>query len=102
LIISAWKNDNLRGELLARVTGSVPTEEAVARATKEVNKAGRFKLKRAVVITEKEHDDDYVMQSEDEVVFVLPNRSRVTNLNAAPRDLLKTAKILMACTPNGI
>jgi hypothetical protein len=52
------------------------------------------------VITEAEHDHDYTMQNDQEVVFVLPNPERVT-----PRpgqSLLDTARLLMACTPNGI
>jgi hypothetical protein len=56
-------------------------------------------LTRAVVITEAEHDNDYIMQSDDEIVFVLPNQNRVT---AAPKNLLDTAQLLMGCTPNGI
>ena len=36
-----------------------------------------------------------------EVVFVLPNKTRVGSGSSAPQ-LLETAKLLMACTPNGI
>jgi hypothetical protein len=39
------------------------------------------------------------MQSDDEIVFVLPNKNRIA---AAPKNLLETAKLLMGCTPNGI
>jgi hypothetical protein len=39
------------------------------------------------------------METVNDVVFVLPNSGRV-DLTAA--NLLDTAKILMACTPNGI
>jgi hypothetical protein len=39
------------------------------------------------------------MQDDKEVVFVLPNFNRVKN---NPANLLETAKLLMACTPNGI
>jgi hypothetical protein len=53
----------------------------------------------AVIITEQEHDDDYTMQDPNEVVFVLPNDGRLIN---NPAHLLNTAKLLMACTPNGI
>ena len=76
----------------------LPTQGAVQAATKRIAAAG-FDLTRAVVITEAEHDNDYVMQSDDEIVFVLPNKTRIT---AAPKNLLDTAKLLMACTPNGI
>jgi hypothetical protein len=96
LIINAWANP---GHLLDRDPGTkLPTQGAVDDATARVNAAG-FDLARAVVITEAEHDNDYVMQSDDEIVFVLPDQDRVTG---APRNLLDTAKLLMACTPNGI
>ena len=101
-VIKAWKTEELRTALLERDRPGVPSKDAVDRATKEINKFSKFGLRRAVVITEKEHDDDYTMQDEDEVVFVLPNLTRVKNLRAAPRELLETARMLMACTPNGI
>jgi hypothetical protein len=56
-------------------------------------------LKRAVIISEDEHDRGYTMEFEDDVVFVLPRKSR---LGAGGANLLETAKLLMACTPNGI
>jgi hypothetical protein len=39
------------------------------------------------------------MQSDNEIVFVLPNKTR---LAAPAANLLDTAKLLMGCTPNGI
>ena len=95
LIVEAWLDP---GKLLERDDDGLPTDGAVADATKRINEAG-FDLSRAVVITEKEHDNDYIMQSDDEIVFVLPNKNRIT---AAPKNLLDTAKLLMGCTPNGI
>jgi len=76
----------------------------VTTATKAVNKLAGLTLKRAVVITEAEHDSHYTMQDEDEVVFVLPNETRKPAPAPAPThaQLLETAKLLMACTPNGI
>jgi hypothetical protein len=72
----------------------------VDAATERVKAAG-YDLKCAVVITEEEHDNDYTMQKPNEVVFVLPNRNRVKSFGD-PARLLDTAKLLMACTPNGI
>lgn len=96
VVVDAWANP---GKLLERDPRSkLPTAAAVQEATRRVNAAG-FDLTRAVVITEAEHDSDYIMQSDDEIVFVLPERKRV---GAAPHHLLDTAKLLMACTPNGI
>jgi hypothetical protein len=56
-------------------------------------------LKRAVIISEAEHDDGYTMETPDDVVFVLPNPTRVVLTGTS---LLESAKLLMACTPNGI
>lgn len=96
LIIDAWANP---GRLLERDKKTkLPTKRAVQEATARIKKAG-YDLTRAVVITEKEHDNDYLMQSDDEIVFVLPNKRRM----AAPAaNLLDTAKLLMGCTPNGV
>lgn len=96
LIVDAWDHP---GHLLERDAKTrLPTKRAVDEATKKVNAAG-FDLKRAVIITEAEHDSDYIMQSDDEIVFVLPDKKRV---KSPPTNLLETAKLLMACTPNGI
>jgi hypothetical protein len=45
-----------------------------------------------------EHDNDHEMVEDNEVVFVLPKETRAFNGGL----LLETAKLLMACTPNGI
>ena len=76
------------------------TGDAVAQATAAINAAAPgFSLKRCVIINESEHDDGYTMEDPNEVVFVLPNSQRV---NLAGGNLLASAKLLMACTPNGI
>jgi hypothetical protein len=96
LIVDAWANP---GGLLQRNPRThLPTPKAVREATARVKRAG-YDLTRAVVITEAEHDNEYLMQSDDEIVFVLPNKSRV---KSPPVNLLDTAKLLMGCTPNGI
>jgi len=96
VVVDAWNNP---GHLLDRDPNTkLPTPGAVQEATQKVNAAG-FDLTRAVIITEAEHDSDYIMQSDDEVVFVLPDKDRIKTPAA---HLLDTAKLLMACTPNGI
>lgn len=81
VIVDAWSDKNLQKQLLERdLKTKLPTPDAVKTATKRITAAG-YDLKRAVVITEAEHDNDYVMQSDDEIVFVLPNHNRIT---AAP------------------
>ena len=62
-------------------------------ATSSVNARG-FNLKRAVVISEAEHDSNYTMQAPDEVVFVLPDYTRLgTPFAAGSSSLLDTAPL---------
>ncbi len=98
MIVDAWADKDFREKLLERDSHGKVTPAAAQLATWSVNARGGFNLQRAVVISEQEHDQDYTMQADNEVVFVLPNRDR-----AAPGSgLLETARLLMACTPNGI
>lgn len=98
LIVNAWTDSTFRNKLLDRDPKGLPTGGAVKAATDAVQAAG-LDLARAVVITEVEHGNDYIMQSDSEIVFVLPDNSRLV---PNPTHLLDTAKFLMACTPNGI
>jgi hypothetical protein len=100
VVIKAWQDPGFRSDLLDR-NGPWVTPLAVTTATTAINNAG-IKLTRAVVITEDEYDNDYQAQAPDEVVFVLPNTTRVSNLSLSATDLKETAKLLMAATPNGI
>jgi hypothetical protein len=96
VIVDVWAN---AGHILDRDHKGNPTSQAVNEATQKIQTTALFDLQRAVIITEQEHDDDYTMQADNEVVFVLPNKNRVVN---NPTHLLDTVKLLMACTPNGI
>ena len=99
IVVDAWAEGD-HGPLLERDGDGNPTPNASDVATDRVKAAG-YDLKRAVVITEEEHDNDYTMQKPEEVVFVLPNNNRVVT-GAGGLSLLNTARLLMACTPNGI
>ena len=111
VVVNAWVDP---GDLLKRDRRGNPTNAAATEATNKINEALKAGgppptagvLKRAVIISEEEHDDDYTMQEPEEVVFVLPNKDRVTLPNPMPNPIpphiLETAKVLMACTPNGI
>lgn len=107
LIVKAWSDTNFTDELLERNPGTGrPTTAAVKAATDAVNTFGKLSIKRAVIISEAEHDGHYTMENDDEVVFVLPNKGRQPapppSSAPTPTELLNTAKLLMACTPNGI
>ena len=101
VIVKVWTTKTIEDDVLERTGKGVPTANAVTKATTLINTETGMKLKRAVIITEEEHDNDYTMQDDDEVVFVLPNESRVV-AGATPNELVESAKMLMACTPNGI
>ena len=89
--------------LLERNNKGNPTPKAFDVATQKIRQALNVDLKSAVVITEDEHDNDYYLD-EDEVVFVLPDPDRLKPSPSPSHtgNLLATAKLLMACTPNGI
>jgi hypothetical protein len=52
----------------------------------------------SIILRLRQPDTRWQKTSDNEVVFVLPNNSRAT----LGKPLLETAKLLMACTPNGI
>jgi len=120
LIVAAWVNGQFDfgggvagpklGDALAgpgsRDPAGNPTPTARKTARAAVNFFANMDLKSVVVITEAEHDLDYTTTDLDEVTLVLPRDSRLNTgaISGAPYapDLLETAKLLMACTPNGI
>jgi hypothetical protein len=90
MIVKAWTDPNFAQQLTDH------THPAFARA--ELEKRGVY-LTDPQVLTEDEYfHTGWQKTSDDEVVFVLPNTSRAI----AGKPLLETAKLLMACTPNGI
>ena len=103
MIVDIWQNKLGLDQILKRETSGakkgMATPLAVTQATATINAAApNFNLKRAVIIAESEHDDGYTMETEDDVIFVLPNKTRL----GPGANLLSSAKLLMACTPNGI
>lgn len=98
LIVDAWIDESFRDSLLERRTGSV-TAHAANTARASLLQHGLC-LSHPIVISEDEYNAGYEMKDDNEVVFVLPNRSRVQHPPSQP--LLETARFLMACIPNGI
>ena len=104
LIVQTWSNTN---NLYTRLmTGNENARMTQAQA--ELKKRG-IVLKEPLIISEAEYYGGYTMSSNDGVVFVLPNATRVdghaNNTGTPPAagtPLLEAAKLLMACTPNGI
>ena len=104
VIVNAWNNDASLNKILERFPSGpnkgMATQLAVDQATAAINAAApHYNFVRAVIIKEEEHDAGYTMETENDVVFVLPKKTRADLTGA---NLLNTAKLLMACTPNGI
>ena len=92
LVVDAWASNQLRQKLLNHGNqGAVQTELA---------SRGVF-LKHPVVLTEDEYENGWQQEHDDEVVLVLPDEARTIAASGA-FNLLETAKLLMAVTPNGI
>ena len=99
VIVNVWTGAPGLDKITNRGPQGYATQEAVDQATVAINGAyPGYNLKRCVIITEKEHDDGYTMETDDDVIFVLPNKTRL----GTGANLLSSAKLLMACTPNGI
>jgi hypothetical protein len=76
------------------------TEAARTTAAQQALDDRGIHTSKPIVITEAEYYEGYTMSDPDGVVFVLPNGSRANP--AGGHSLLEVAKLLMACTPNGI
>jgi hypothetical protein len=91
MIIDAWTDQRFRELLLDRAN----TKALFANRGFFWNGT----KKRPVVISEDDYHQDYVLRHPDEIVFVLPNHDG----KCPPgQNLLDTARLLMAATPNGI
>ena len=96
MIVEAWADPSFQSQL---TQGSQATRESNAKAALEAR--GIF-LQSPIVITEAEYEGGYHVPDHNKgVVLVLPNQPR-TETPLPHQSLLETAKLLMACTPNGI
>jgi hypothetical protein len=94
LIVRAWNNQPFYDSL---VLGTNAQRIAAAQTALQTLPLRPISLASPVVITEAEYDAGWEADDDNQVVFVLPNGSRQLGAN-----LLETAKMLMACVPNGI
>jgi len=107
VIVDIWQQtkpnlDKIVTERVNGPAGPVAGPNAITQATNAINAAyPTFKLAQVEIITEDEHDNGYRTDNENAVVLVLPNKERVKDTNDSG-SLLNSAKLLMACTPNGI
>jgi hypothetical protein len=88
MIVDSWVDTNFRDGLLKN-----------RQSVKSLLAARGFYLQNPVMIEEEAYYQNYEMQDDNEVVFVLPQQPG----NCPPgQSLLETARLLMAITPNGI
>ncbi len=102
MIVDAWVDQAYQDSLMERDANGKVTDAAALVARVSLAERGIY-LNRAVVISEYEFNNDYTVPpayADEEVVFVLPDPSRVTPRSG--QSLLDTARLLMATTPNGI
>jgi hypothetical protein len=95
LITDVWDDPRFLRDL---TTGTQAARSAVAQAA--LDDRG-IHLAAPIVITEAEYYDGFTMENPAGVVFVLPDAVRA-NAAGGTHSLLEVAKLLMACTPNGI
>jgi hypothetical protein len=103
VIVKIWTGAAGTDKIMDRTNpgpNGVATQDARDQATALINAAApNYNFTRCVIIAEFEHDRGYTMENENDVVFVLPNKGRIDSTGG---NLLNSAKLLMACTPNGI
>jgi hypothetical protein len=93
LIVKAWTDPVFRDRLVGNLSIATRTANAIAALGGLTHPIG---LRSPIVLTEAEYDQGWDSDDDDQVVFVLPNSPRQSG------NLLETAKLLMACVPNGI
>jgi hypothetical protein len=96
LIVKAWTEKPFRDDL----TKQSNTEAQRSQAAKDALDDRGVHMTKPIVITEDEYYQGYTMADDAGVVFVLPDAARADI--ASGSSLLEVAKLLMACTPNGI
>ena len=96
LIVKAWTNK----PFLDSLTKQSNTEDQRSQAAKDALDDRGIHMTKPIVITEDEYYQGYTMANDAGVVFVLPDAARANIADGG--SLLEVAKLLMACTPNGI
>ena len=88
MIVDSWVDKNFRDGLMKN-----------PQSVKSLLAARGLHLQNPVMIEEKTYYQDYEMNADNEVVFVLPQPP-----DDLPKGqfLLETARLMMAITPNGI
>jgi hypothetical protein len=97
LIVRCWLNTgNIYDQLVGPNTPMQQRKDNAKNALAALPSGKAVRLTSCIVITEDEYNDGWVQDDDDQIVFVLPSPTRQTG------NLVETAKLLMACVPNGI
>jgi hypothetical protein len=97
MIVRAWTDSAFRDGLVGDTTPNLPIATRINNAKTALQSLHTpIDLTSPIVLTEAEYDNGWDMDNPNQVVFVLPNRGRQSG------DLFESAKLLMACVPNGI
>jgi hypothetical protein len=101
MIVDAWCDKNFKNLLLMNEDAKKADERR--KAAKALFASRGFfwngTSKTPIVISEKEYNEGWVLSHQDELCFVLPDHDGVC---PPGQNLLETARLLMAATPNGI
>jgi hypothetical protein len=98
LIARAWTDPGFRDGLVGDAAPkTILQRTAAAQTALQGLPIHPISLASPIVITEAEYDAGWESDDDAQVVFVLPNAARQAGAN-----LVETAKMLMACVPNGI
>jgi hypothetical protein len=95
LIVRAWTDNGFLDGLLNHPIAQRTAAAQAALLGLSIHPIG---LAEPIVITEAEYYAGWESDDDNQVVFVLPNATRI----AQTGNLVETAKLLMANTPNGI
>ena len=89
MIVYAWTDQTFSNWLLQ------PPNAKAALAERGIY------LANPIVITEDQFNNGFPVPDPTAVIFVLPNQPRI-GVPPLGQSLLETARLMMACTPNGI
>jgi hypothetical protein len=97
MIVRAWGDATFRDGLVGDTTIGLPVAQRILNAKTALQSLNPpINLTSPIVLQEVEYDKGWDMDDPNQIVFVLPNKGRQSG------DLFESAKLLMACVPNGI
>jgi hypothetical protein len=97
MIVDAWVDKHFKSLLLKGTNDQRRDAAKALFGTRGFFWDGTTRV--PIVISEEEYNDGWVQSHPDEICFVLPNHSGIC---PPGQNLLETARLLMAATPNGI